>query len=156
MIQPDQLRTIGDTGVTVSALGVGTAPIGNLFTAVSDDSATEMLGRAEQAGIRWFDTAPLYGHGLAEQRLGAFLRHAPLAARTISTKVGRVLTPAPGAIPPPHFVDPLPNRPDFDYSSRGIRSALSGSLDRLGIASVDIALLHDVDRLTHAGVHRAL
>lgn len=76
--------------------------------------------------------------------------------RTVSSKVGRVLVPDPDAVPPPHFVNPLPNRPVFDYSAKGIRRSLEGSLERLGLPRLDIALLHDVDRLTHAGNHRAL
>lgn len=152
----NDLRAIGDTGVSVSALGVGTAPIGNLFTRVDAADAAEMLALAERLGVRWFDTAPLYGHGLAEQRLGDYLRSAPAAPRTVSTKVGRVLDPAPDAVPPPHFVDPLPFQPRFDYSATGIRSSLEQSLGRLGLARADMILLHDVDRLTHAGMHRAL
>ncbi|MFC4594542.1 aldo/keto reductase [Sphingobium tyrosinilyticum] len=135
---------------------MGTAPIGNLFTSVSEEAAEQMLAYAERVGASWFDTAPLYGHGLAEQRLGAYLRAAAPARRTISTKVGRVLNPAPHAEPPPHFVNPLPFQPAFDYSAAGIRRSLEESLGRLGLASVDIALLHDVDRLTHAGGHRRL
>lgn len=157
MLAPHVLRPIGETGVTVSALGVGTAPIGNLFRAVSDEDAAAMLSLAESSGVRWFDTAPLYGHGLAEQRLGQYLGgHASQAPRTISTKVGRVLVPAPDAVPPPHFVDPLPFQPVYDYSAGGIRRSLVDSLSRLRLSRADMVLLHDVDRLTHAGAHRKL
>src|ERR1700712_3259140 len=152
----DLSSIIGDSEVRVSRLGIGMAPAGNLFSAVEDSTIDAMLAHADALAIPWFDTAPLYGHGLSEQRLGRYLRSAPHRPRTVSTKVGRVLVPDPDAVPPPHFVSPLPNRPVFDYSAKGLRESLSGSLDRLGLTRVDIALLHDVDRFNHPVGHRAL
>jgi D-threo-aldose 1-dehydrogenase len=123
-----------------SALGLGTGPLAGLFEAVSADAARATIDRAWEAGVRYFDTAPLYGSGLAEERLGTALAARPRDEYTISTKVGRVLGPGD---PSPHFVDAPPLGTVFDYTPEGIRRSLAGSLERLGLERVDVVLLHD-------------
>jgi len=125
-------------------LGLGCAPLGNLYTPVPEDDAAAAVGAAIAAGITFFDTAPLYGHGLSERRLGAALRELAVSrdAVTISTKVGRLLLPgAEESI----FTDVPPLRPVFDFSADGVRRSLAESLERLDLGRVDIALVHDPD-----------
>ena len=123
-----------------STLGLGTAPLAGLFEPVSASAAKATIDRAWGLGVRHFDTAPLYGSGLAEERLGAALAARPRDEYTISTKVGRVLVPGS---PSPHFVGAPPFEAVFDYAPDGIRRSLAGSLERLGIEHVDVVLLHD-------------
>lgn len=153
---PLPLRYVGATALQLGPLGLGVAPLGNLYAPVSDADAEATLTAAECDGVRWFDVAPLYGFGLAEERLGRFLRtHSGSAGRVISTKVGRVLEPV--AIEPAHehFVAPLRYRPAFDYSRSGIERSYEESLRRLGVDRVQVVLLHDIDRSHHSG-HRAI
>jgi D-threo-aldose 1-dehydrogenase len=156
MINLSAHRQLGATQLKLGPLGIGTGPLGNLYTAVNDADADATLETAEVHGIRWFDTAPLYGLGLAEHRLGRYLRRAPEPQRVISTKVGRILQPT--GIPQihPQFASPLPYRPVFNYSPRGIERSYEQSLTRLALDRVELLLLHDVDRLSHPVGHRAL
>lgn len=151
-----QRRPIGATGISVTALGLGTAPIGNLFAEVTEADASATLATAARHGVAWFDTAPFYGLGLAEQRLGRFLASEAGRTVTVSTKVGRRLEPADEGAPPAHFVNAPPFQPVFDYSADGIRRSLEDSLGRIGRDRVELVLLHDVDRTTHGGAHRHL
>jgi D-threo-aldose 1-dehydrogenase len=139
--------TLGKSAVSVTALSLGTAPLGNLFTAVTDDEATAVVAAAVTAGIGYVDTAPHYGVGLAEQRLGRALSPIATATPIISTKVGRRLRPLePGEEPDPQgFVDTPPAARVWDFSRDGIRASLESSLTRLGLDRIDIALLHDPD-----------
>jgi D-threo-aldose 1-dehydrogenase len=134
--------------VSLPPLGLGGGPLGNLFYAVSDEQARATVDAAWDAGIRYFDTAPYYGLGLAERRLGAALRDRPRAGYLLSTKVGRVLRPAAGGHPEraPGIFD-VPGDQDFgwDFSADGVRRSLEASLDRLGLDRVDMLLLHDPD-----------
>jgi D-threo-aldose 1-dehydrogenase len=125
-----------------SQLGLGTAPLGGLFEVVDDDTATATVDAAWAAGIRHFDTAPLYGSGLAEARLGSALVDRPRDEFTISTKVGRVLVPGS---PDPHFVGAPTLKPVFDFAPAAVRRSLKESLRRLQQDHVDVALLHDPD-----------
>lgn len=127
----------------VAELGLGCAPLGGLFEPVADDVARATVGEAWRAGIRMFDTAPLYGHGLSERRLGEALRGRPRDELVLSTKVGRVLEP--GGQPPAAWPQALPFTPRFDYTPAGVRRSLEESLGRLGLDRVDIALVHDPD-----------
>ncbi len=122
------------------ALGLGTGPLGGLFEDVSAHEAEDTVEAAWRLGVRFFDTAPLYGSGLAEERLGRALARRPREEYTISTKVGRVLRPGPA---PPEFRGAPPLEAVFDYSTDGIRRSLAASLERLVLDSVDLALLHD-------------
>jgi D-threo-aldose 1-dehydrogenase len=137
-----------------SWLGLGGAGIGNLYRAVDDAAAAETIRHALTAGLRVIDTAPYYGHGLSEARIGAALRAWKGEPPRISTKVGRVLDVAlSGDVGDFGFVNPLPFRPRFDYSRDGIRRSLSESLSRLGLAKIDTILIHDIGRLTHGDDH---
>lgn len=156
MIDPTLFRPVGSTDLTVGSLGLGVAPLGNLFTPVSDADAQDTLTAAERSGISWFDVAPYYGFGLAEARLGQFLQHAKAVRRTISTKVGRILLPTDRPPAHPQYVSASPNQPVFDYTSAGIERSYRDSLKRLGVDRVQMLLLHDVDRLSHPHGHRQL
>ncbi|MET8285230.1 aldo/keto reductase [Streptomyces sp. NPDC048448] len=141
------MRTLGRSGVEVSALSFGAAGIGNLFTAVSDEAAYEAVDAAWDGGIRSFDTAPHYGLGLSERRLGAALRARPRDAYTLSTKVGRLLEPADtgGDDLANGFAVPATHRRVWDFSADGVRRALEAGLERLGLDRVDVVYLHDPD-----------
>ncbi|MCX4850280.1 aldo/keto reductase [Streptomyces sp. NBC_00893] len=117
-------------------IGIGTAPLGGLFEEVGEQDAAATLKAATEAGITYFDTAPRYGHGLAEQRLGRLLPPAGGSGPVISTKTGWLLRPRP---------DGSPGEVITDWTERGIRESLESSLTRLGRSSVDILYLHDPD-----------
>jgi D-threo-aldose 1-dehydrogenase len=137
---------LGRSTVAVTRLGLGCASIGNLYAAIADDTAEAVVDAAWAAGIRYFDTAPHYGLGLSELRLGSALRGRPRSAYTISTKVGRRLEPDPGgagARDREGFDVPADHRRLWDFTPDGVRRTLAGSLDRLGLDRVDVVLLHD-------------
>jgi D-threo-aldose 1-dehydrogenase len=133
----------------ISRYGFGAAPVGNLFTAVDDDTARAAVDAAYEAGIRLFDTAPHYGLGLSERRLGAALAGRPRDSYLLSTKVGRLLVPSGdgggGSTDGEGFAVPADLRRVRDYSRDGVRRSLEESLERLGLDRVDIALIHDPD-----------
>ena len=129
-------------------LGFGGAPIGGLLDPVNDEAAVATLEAAIAAGIRYFDTAPYYGFGLSEHRLGNALRDRD--AVMVSTKVGRLLKPGLPTDPASFgWPKPLPFHPVFDYSYDGVMRSFEDSLQRLGLATVDILFIHDVDLFTH-------
>jgi D-threo-aldose 1-dehydrogenase len=131
-------------------LALGGAPLGNLFRTVTDADASGLLRHASRSGIRYFDTAPHYGHGLSEHRFGEALRGLPREAYLLSTKVGRLLTPDARAPREQHgYVDVLPFVQRYDYSYEGTLRSLDDSLQRLGMARIDIAYVHDIDVETH-------
>ena len=135
-------------GIPLTALGFGTAPLAGLFTPVSDEQAAATLDAAWEAGFRYFDTAPHYGLGLAEQRLGAALAGRPRDEVVVSTKVGRLLVPNPGGenrLDDDGFAVPAVVRRRFDFSRDGVLRSLEESLTRLGLDRVDIVYLHDPD-----------
>jgi D-threo-aldose 1-dehydrogenase len=156
MIDPTSRHPLGSTDLMIGSLGLGVAPLGNLYAPVSDDDAQGTLAAAERLGISWFDVAPYYGFGMAEARLGRFLQHSSGPRHVISTKVGRVLYATDSPPGHPEFVAPCSNRPVFDYSRAGIERSFSDSLRRLGLDRVEILLLHDIDRLSHPHDHRSL
>ncbi|MFJ2091412.1 aldo/keto reductase [Streptomyces sp. NPDC087901] len=121
---------------TLPRLGLGTAPLGGLFEAVGDEDAAATIEAAGAAGMTYFDTAPRYGHGLAERRLGRLLAPAGVTDPVISTKTGWLLRPRP---------DGSPGEVITDWTERGIRESLESSLTRLGRSSIDILYLHDPD-----------
>jgi D-threo-aldose 1-dehydrogenase len=133
--------------VFVTELSFGGAAIGNLFTAVDDQTARAAVDAAWDGGIRTFDTAPHYGLGLSERRLGEALRHRPRHEYVISTKVGRLLAPArqPYGLDTEGFAVPATHTRVPDFSGDGVRRSLAASLGRLGLDYVDIALIHDPD-----------
>jgi len=144
----------GAAGPDMPDYGLGTAGLGNLYTEISNADAQGALQAALEAGLRYIDTAPFYGHGLSEQRVGAFLQ-ASDANPVISTKVGRQLRPAgTQPIPDNGFASPAPFIPEFDYSAEGVRASFADSQKRLGVRSVDILLLHDIGEATHGAAHQ--
>jgi D-threo-aldose 1-dehydrogenase len=133
----------------LGSLGYGAANLGNLYRAIDDDQAAAALEGAWAAGIRYFDTAPHYGLGLSERRLGAFLAGKPRDEFVISTKVGRLIRPNPagaGARDDDGFDVPADQKRVWDFSASGIRASLDESLDRLGLDSVDVLFLHDPEK----------
>jgi D-threo-aldose 1-dehydrogenase len=124
-------------------LGLGCAPIGGLFERVSDAAAHAVVDRAWDRGLRLFDTAPLYGSGLSERRVGAALRDRPRDEFVLSTKVGRLLQE--GGKPDAVFAGAPQLAPVFDFSYEGVLRSLDESLERLGLDRVDVALIHDPD-----------
>nr|BFE61960.1 aldo/keto reductase [Dactylosporangium thailandense] len=129
----------------MTALGLGCAQLGNLWRERSDAEARAIVDAAWECGIRTFDTAPHYGLGLSERRLGAALADRPRAEFTVSTKVGRLLEPVDGGGDDlaDGFAVPRTHRRVWDFSRDGVRRSLEASLDRLGLDRVDVALLHD-------------
>jgi len=148
--------------VVVDSLGLGTAPLGNLFSVVSEADAVATVHAALAAGIGFFDTAPLYGHGEAERRLGEALRAAPCVEGVqggdvvIATKVGRVLQPDSTLDGDEVFLNTPPVRPVFDFSAAGVRRSLTESLERLGRDRVDIVHVHDPDNHLDQAIAEAL
>jgi len=139
---------LGESAVRVSTLALGAAGIGNLFTPVTDDEAAQAVDTAWEAGVRYFDTAPHYGLGLSERRLGAALRARPRHEYAVSTKVGRILEPVPSATGDDlahGFAVPATHRRRWDFSARGVRRSIEESLRRLGLDRIDIVYLHDPD-----------
>ena len=135
---------LGRSGVAVSRVGLGTAPLGGLFRPVPEADAVATLERAWQAGIRYFDTAPHYGVGLAERRLGQFLQGRPRSDFVVSTKVGRLLVTGSGR----QGDDAYWGGPDGlvrqrDYSRDGVLRSIDDSLGRTGLDRFDIVLIHD-------------
>ncbi|GAA2783748.1 aldo/keto reductase [Kitasatospora paracochleata] len=141
-------RPLGRSGVRVGELAFGAAGIGNLFTQVTDAQAEQAVAAAWEAGVRYFDTAPHYGLGLSERRLGEALRSMPRDEYTLSTKVGRLLEPTPvtgGDDLANGFAVPATHRRVWDFSAQGVRRSIEDSLERLGLDRIDIAYLHDPD-----------
>ena len=149
-MQPSDKRRFGRTDLEVSAFAFGAAPIGNIFRPIDEATSEAMIRRAWEAGVRYYDTAPMYGHGLSELRVGHGLRHLPREELTLSSKVGRVLKAAPRAsIDFAPWVDAAPNAVTFDYSYEGTMRSFEDSLQRLALERIDVAFIHDVDRFTH-------
>ena len=137
----------GGAALELTELGFGTAPLGNLYRAISDDDAHAILERAWAGGVRFYDTAPLYGLGHSERRLGALLRDKPRDEYVLSTKAGRLLEVCPPAERVGHgkWFEVPSRREVYDYSYDGIMRSLEFSLERLGADRVDILLVHDID-----------
>ncbi len=150
-MDPFEKVAIGNTGVEVTRLGLGGAPIGGaamaggLYPGASYDEALATVRRAHEIGVGHFDTAPLYGAGRSEVRFGAVLSTLPRGSFALSTKAGRLMEPDPGD-PGRHAAENLPRlRPRFDLSRDGILRSLEASLRRLRLDRVDILYLHDPD-----------
>ena len=142
---------LGNGGLTFTEIGFGTAPLGNLYRAIPDAEADAILDAAWEGGVRYYDTAPLYGFGLSETRLNRFLRDKPRDGYVLSTKVGRLLQPC----------DPderdgfgkwfeVPARQEvYDYSRDGVMRSVEFSLERLGTHRIDLLFAHDLDVFNH-------
>lgn len=149
-----QKRQIGNTSLEVDTLGFGCASIGNLYHEVSDGDASELLDSAWQQGFRYFDTAPHYGQGLSERRLGDMLRSHASEPYILSSKVGRLLRPAGYAEERHAFRSPMPFDIAYDYSYSGIMRSFEDSLQRLGLDRIDILYMHDIGAYTHGDDNR--
>jgi len=142
---------LGNGGLSFTELGFGAAPLGNLYRAIPDDAARAVLDAAWAGGVRYFDTAPLYGLGLSETRLNPFLRGKRRDDYVLSTKIGRLLRPCPPEgrdgigkwfeVPARHEV--------YDYSHDGVMRSVEFSLERLGVERIDILYAHDLDLFNH-------
>ncbi|MET0204887.1 MAG: aldo/keto reductase, partial [Casimicrobiaceae bacterium] len=131
-------------------LALGGAPLGNLFSSVTDAEATAVIQAALHGGVDYFDTAPHYGHGLSETRFGRALAGVPRDRFLLSTKVGRLLTPRADAPRVQHgYVEGLPFVQHYDYTYDGTLRSLDASLARLSLPRIDIAYVHDIDVATH-------
>lgn len=156
------LRPLGRTGLSVTALGLGTAPLGGLYGPLPRAQAYELLDCAFEQGIRYFDTAPMYGMTRSEHLTGHILREKP-EPFVISTKVGRLMTtertgrrlpPEPPKNPlDPGWYNGLPFREVFDYSYDGVMRSYDDSQQRTGLARLDILYVHDIGRVTHGALH---
>jgi len=148
---------IGNGGLDFTELGFGTAPLGNLFRAVSEADAQSVLEAAWQSGVRYYDTAPLYGLGLAETRLNGFLRGRPRDEYVLSSKVGRILQ----LCPPDQrtgigkFFDTPSRREIYAYGHDGVMRSFEASLERLGVDRIDVLFVHDLDVFTHGSAEAA-
>jgi len=166
--EPFERVPIERTGIEITRLGFGSAPIGGLFRDVGDATASRTIERAWALGIRYFDVAPLYGYGTAERRLGAVLQGRPREDYVVSTKVGRLVRPT-DRIPPDADIDhqALAGREDafyagtrgrrmvFDYSADGVIRSLEESLQRLGLERIDVVFIHDPDEHWRAAIDDA-
>lgn len=175
-------RPLGRTGLSVTELGFGSAPLGNLFRPLADDAARATLAAARAGGFGYFDTAPFYGFGLSERRLGDALRGGPPPRASaqagevavagprvsesrrgedfiISTKVGRLLEPVAHPVDENQVRDgyatPMPFTPVFDYGYDAVMRSYRESLQRLGLARIDLLYIHDIGHLTHGAANGA-
>lgn len=146
-------RRLGATDVRLPVLGFGAAPIGNLYTEVTDDQAMRAISTALENGICYFDTAPYYGYGLSESRLGQGLKGVSRDSVRLSTKVGRRIYEDATREPGREGFAVAGRKAEFDYSRDGVMRSFESSLQRLGTDRVDILLLHDIGRLTHGDNH---
>ena len=154
-----ETRTLGRSGIAVTTLGFGGAPLGAVGARIDDETVAAIMQAAVDGGIRYFDTAPLYGHGLGEKRLGRNLVELPREDFVLSTKVGRLLVPPGQGERNPGMRDTEPVDFRYDYTYDATRASLEASLERLGLDRADILLCHDIDPWTHgdaqAGVFEA-
>ncbi len=144
--------TSGGRKLRFTQLGFGTAPLGNMARAIPEDECDDILETAWNAGMRYFDTAPLYGLGLSEQRLSRMLRDKPRRDYMLSSKVGRLLEPcAPDEVNGGLYVDTPQVRFFYDYSYEGVMRSYEESRKRLKLDRIDILYVHDVDSYNHGG-----
>lgn len=148
-----RINQIGSTDVLVTDISFGASGIGNMGRVVTEAEADAVLQNAWNAGIRYFDTAPHYGRGLSEQRLGRFLKQKLREDFTISSKVGRVLSPGADLKEADGFIAPLPNDVRYDYSGDGVEASLEQSLERLQTSVIDIVFVHDIGTYTHGSTN---
>lgn len=158
MTTPKEKMRVGS--VDLSEIGFGAGLLGNLYRAISDQQVASAISESYKAGVRYFDTAPFYGYGLSEKRLGDELRNYPRSSYVLSTKVGRLLKADhthsyskinPGDTAPQRdgFITPMPFKPIYDYSYDGVMRSHENSLQRLGLDRIDILYVHDIGFETH-------
>jgi D-threo-aldose 1-dehydrogenase len=153
-----QRRTVAGTDVHLTELGFGAAVIGNLYHETTDEEAEQALTAAWDAGIRYFDTAPHYGLGLSERRLGRGLRDRPRAEFVVSSKVGRLLVPNPERTgrDPDLFAVPDDLRRVRDYSRDGVLRSLEDTLERTGLDRIDVVYVHDANEYWRRAAEEAM
>ena len=156
MMAAFEKRRLGGTGLAVDTLGFGCASLGNLYHTVSDADARQILDSAWSRGFRYYDTAPHYGQGLSERRVGDALRGFRGAEYVLSTKVGRLLKPSGYAEERHAFMSPMPFDIFYDYSYDGIMRSFEDSLQRLGLDRIDILYMHDIGAVTHGARNEEL
>ena len=142
---PTERVPLGARGLEVTRLGLGTAPIGGLYEAVTDEDASATIAEAVDSGMRFFDTAPQYGHGLAETRLGRGLTALPRDEIVVATKVGRLLRELPSTDSVRYYHGTPDVNPIFDFSEQGVLRSVAESLERLALDRVDVLHIHDPD-----------
>jgi D-threo-aldose 1-dehydrogenase len=148
-MNPAAKRKFGRVDLEVTAFGFGTAPVGNIFREIDEETSDAMFQRAWDAGVRYYDTAPMYGHGLSELRTGHSLRWKRRDDYVLSSKVGRVLKPARReTIDFAPWVNAGAFRMEFDYSYDGTMRSFEDSLQRMGLERMDICFIHDIDVFT--------
>jgi D-threo-aldose 1-dehydrogenase len=153
-MNPRQRHRLRGGALEFTALGLGTAALAGLYEPVDATAAHATLAAAWDAGLRYVDTAPFYGYTRSERRVGAFLADKPRDEFVLSTKVGRLMRPDAGVAPGSDgWADPLPFRPVFDYGRDAILRSVEDSLQRLGLARVDLLFVHDIGRVTHGERH---
>ena len=163
-MKANTLARLGNTEVWVTQLGLGTGPMGGLYTEVLEGDAHATVRKAWELGVRFFDTAPVYGLGLAEARVGHVLANCPRKEYVLATKIGRLLRERPGKVPDPTQMRDgqsvwrgVPSlSPIFDFSTEGVRRSLDESLERLGLDRVDVLHLHDPDDASDDDVKNAV
>ncbi len=154
MVTPIPVVTLGQSGIEITRIGFGGAPIGHINRTPTEAAAFELLQAAWDAGIRYFDTAPFYGSGLSERRIGDFLRAKPRDSFVLSTKAGRLLVPDRDWAAKRYESELAPPfRPVFDFSYDGIMKSHEHSLQRLGLDRIDILLMHDIGRFSQKDNH---
>lgn len=144
-MKPTDNRILGSSGLAVTRLGLGCAAIGGLYGDISDDQATQVVKKALDLGLNLFDTAPLYGLGKSERRLGDALKGTKRDDYVLASKVGRLLEPNDGQTNNSIFENEPPLKIKFDYSYDGVMRSLDASLERMGVDRIDIVHIHDPD-----------
>ena len=145
-MNPLEKRELGNTGLQVTRLGLGCAALGGLYGDIPEEQATAVVRRALDLGLNLFDTAPLYGSGKSELRLGRALKGVPRDSYVLATKVGRILVPTEGKDRGQEiFENAPPFKPVFDFSYEGVMRSFESSLERLGVDRIDILHIHDPD-----------
>ena len=148
-MQPSQTNKFGRVDLDVTAFGFGTAPVGNIFREIDDNTSDAMFQHSWDAGVRFYDTAPMYGHGLSELRTGHSLRWKNREDYVLATKVGRVLKPArKDEIEYAPWTNAGRFQMEFDYSYDATMRSFEDSLQRMGLEYIDILFIHDIDRFT--------
>jgi len=154
-MQVRPFKTRNGTQLSFSAIGLGTAPMGDLYALLDEKTQIATVEQGYASGVRVFDTSPHYGNGLSEVRVGAGLRHVPRQEVIVSTKIGRTMDPfrRPAErnkdVFSPGFAGGFPHAANFDYSYDGAMRSIEQSLLRMGLSRLDIVLIHDCDRWTH-------
>ena len=151
VLPPRAIKLRSGRHLSVTRLGLGTAPLGNIYRPIPEAESDATLAAAWDCGIRYFDTAPYYGRGLAETRLNRFLRGRERNDYVLSSKVGRILqrTSPDRMVRQTHYFDTPARDIIYDYSRDGILRSVEQSLERLGVDRIDLLLVHDIDPITH-------